>query len=149
MQQLTAVCFQPICMHRIAKATFFHCFICFLVFFSENLGLHSRNGDITTQKATSTPGNKTPTPKQIKTRYNTTLARKVAVEKDKLEHLPPPRSHGTTTVEVNFTERAFPSAKREVNTEMEEQWAKKQHEALKKAAGLKSSDGIEVKKCRY
>ncbi len=67
------------------------------------------------------------------------------MENDKLAHLPPPRSHGTeATVEVNLTERAFPSAKREVNTEMEEKWAKKQHEALKKAFGLKKHDGFEA-----
>ena len=45
-------------------------------------------------------------------------------------------------VDVSFTPRAFPAPKREVNTEMEEKWAKKQLEAVKKIASKNVDDNL-------
>lgn len=68
-------------------------------------------------------------PKQYKEiEYNTELAAKVAVEKSK--KLPPVRN--SATLEFSFNERQFPGPKRESNQKMEEEWARKQKEALAK-----------------
>ena len=67
---------------------------------------------------------------RIKKDYDTILATKVAVEKDKLAHLPPIRSQGT--IEFEFSARQFPAPKRESNKEMEDQWAKQHKETKQK-----------------
>ena len=67
---------------------------------------------------------------KIKSKFNTELAAKVAVEKEKLANLPPARE--CRTLEFTFSERQFPAPKRESNKIMEEKWEKQQKEALKK-----------------
>ena len=67
---------------------------------------------------------------KIKNDYDTILATKVAVEKDKLANLPAIRNQAT--IEFEFSARQFPAPKRESNKEQEEQWAKQQKEAKQK-----------------
>ena len=69
-------------------------------------------------------------PIKIKKDFDTSLATKVAVEKDKLANLPPIR--GQATIEFEFTQRTFPAPKRESNKEMEEKWAQNYKEAKSK-----------------
>ena len=76
--------------------------------------------------------------------FNTTLATKVAQEKERLASLPPIREQGVLSFQV--CNRQFPAPKRESNKEQEEKWAKQQKEALeqKLAANFEHLDPMEI-----
>ena len=76
---------------------------------------------------------------KITNTYNTELAAKVAKEKEKMNNLPPIR--GQNTIEFQFSARPLPTPKRESKKEEEEQWAKKQKEALEQVAKKNGNPG--------
>ena len=73
-----------------------------------------------------------PVPMPAKSDQNTQLAASVAAENERLSRLAPIRNAGV--IEFDVSERQFPAPKRESQREMEEQWKKRQKEALSRLA---------------